>query len=262
MKITTRSPYLSQNKKTGFSVELAQCPLMRLVREGRREKMTSPKCAGCYAAINMNVRPNVRKKITTLPAHTPENLEAFKQDLFLLKGLGVKRLRFYSWTDFSGPNDLLYIQAVLDMGIEVQILSKTLTMPHNETSLVSLFDKKGVIVSLSFNTDWLKNLPRIKALLDEHKPGNVQLNYTLNVRDEEVTDEMRETFQVFHIKNNKKRTETEKVGLPETSVCGVFDENGNRCEKGGSCLACKNCDLSYTDAMKGKTAELPDALIA
>lgn len=260
LTIKTRSRYISENKKTGFSVELAQCPLMKFVKTENGGKMTSPKCAGCYAAVNMNVRPNVRKKILSLPAHSPERLEEFKQDLFILKGLGVKRLRFYSWTDFSGPNDLVYIQAVLDMGIEAQILSKTLTMPHNETSLVSLFNKKGVILSLSFNKDWMKTLPRIKALLLKHKPRNVQLNYTLNVRNEEVTEEMDQTFQVFHIKNNNKRTETEKVGIPETKVCGVFDDKGNRCEKGGSCLACKNCDLSWFAAQRGKTAELPDVL--
>jgi hypothetical protein len=262
--IQTKSPFLSTNKKTRFSVELQQCPLMRLVRTdtGAGEKMTSPKCAGCYAAVNMNVRPTIRKKIVNLPAHSDENLENFKLDLHILKGLQVNRLRFYSWTDFSGPSDLLYIQAVLDMGIEAQILSKTLTMPHNETSLVSLFNKKGVILSLSFNKDWTKNLPRIKELLKKHKPENVQLNYTLNVKDEEATEEMRQTFQVFHIKNNNKRSLTEEVGIPETQVCGVFDENGERCEKGGSCLSCKNCDLSFISAQKGKTAELPDRLIA
>lgn len=282
IKIETNSPFIFGNKKTDFSVDFGTtakgrrvpCPLMKWMKpkdipggskakDQEKEQLTSPFCKGCYAATNLNVRTQFRDKIINLPEQSPEQLEAFKADLPLIKALGVKRLRFYSWTDFTGAADLDYIFAAADAGLEVHILSKILATRPCQESLLQLFDRENVIVSLSFNKDWTNNLNRIINLLGELKPGNVQINYTINPEKEKETDLdwLKKTFQVIHLTNKGKRKIAEKHNLPETQLCGVFDSKGNRVAAGGACRSCNNCNHSFVDHQKGLVAKLP-AIIA
>jgi hypothetical protein len=265
VKLEFNSPYILGNKKTDFSVEFGTevngrsvpCPLM-VWKYGRdipgsktrypdREMLTTPKCKGCYAATNMNTRTNLRDKIINLPKQTAETLEAFKKDMIILKALGIERLRFYSWTDFSGPEDLPFILAAADAGIEVHILSKMLTTKKHTKSLMELFNKNNVVISLSFNKDWKHDLDRIENILNEFEPNNVQINYTFNPRadKDENIEELKEKFQVLHLKNKQKRTVGKEFDIPDTQLCGVFDKAGKDVETNGHCGGCNNCNLSY-----------------
>lgn len=258
IKIDFSSRYIFGNKKTDFSVEFGTCPLMQFA-----EKITTPKCQGCYAALNLAIRASLRKKIQTLPPQTDEELDKFRKDMSIIKALGINRLRFYSWSDFRGPRDIDFVRAAVDAGLEVHILSKLLTVKKNEKHLIELFNMPGVVVSLSFNTDWMKDLDRIIALLEKHEPNNVQINYTLNPRKEKTDiNWLLETFQVIHLKNDLKRKTIEDFNIPETQACGVFGRNGERVQKGGTCQSCNNCNLSYSAFKKGATAKLPEALNA
>jgi len=254
--------YFFKNGKTGFSVDFGLCPLMKIVDK----VVKSPVCKGCYAATGMNVRSSLRKKILGLPEQSKETLEAFKADLpiikFMLEREGTNRLRFYSWTDFKGPKDIEYIQAVLDIGLEAHIISKTLTQPHNFKHLKKLVNKKGVFISLSFNEDWMKFFPQVKDFIVSNKAHNIQLNYTINPLTDELTDFIRDTFQVKHLRNTNKRDAMEAVGLDEKETCAVFGKDGSRVRKGGACHACKNCDLGFLAHQKGKKGKLPDSLAA
>jgi len=147
--------------------------------------MQTPKCAGCYSGKNLNVRPSLRQKLLSIPIQTKENLENFKMDIhILIGGFKIKRLRFYAWSDFRGEKDFDYMDAAVKAGIEVHVISKTLTMPYNEQNLIKIFNRKGIVVSLSFNKDWLKYHQRIKELLEQYKPKNVQINFTANPETE------------------------------------------------------------------------------
>lgn len=281
-EVKFQSPYIFGNKKTGFSVEIPffgkevlPCPLMRFTRladlpstskaEGSPDKriLTTPKCKGCYAATNLNVKTKFKEKILALPKPTPELLEQFKNDILVLKALGLKRLRFFSFSDFT-PDSLPFILAASEIGIEVHILSKMLTVHVNEESLISLFGKKNVVVSLSFNKDWLGNFERIKTLVELKKPKNVQFNFTINPekKDDADIEWVKKNFQVVHLKNKGKRKIMNKYSIPETQTCAVFGEDGSRVEAHGSCKSCNNCNLSYIDFKRGKTAKLPTKLAA
>lgn len=279
--ILFQSPYIFGNKKTGFSVEIPffgketlPCPLMRFTRladlpasskaEGSPNKriLTTPKCQGCYAATNLNIRTKLKDKILALPKPDALQLEKFKADMIILKALGKKRLRFFSFSDFT-PDSLPFILACAKVGIEVHILSKMLMVHANEKSLLTLFNKKNVIISLSFNKDWLGNFERIKSLVETKKPKNIQFNFTMNPEREDINvDWVKANFQVVHLKNKGKRKIANKYGIPETQTCGVFDEQGNRVPSHGSCKACNNCNLSYIDFKRGKIANLPNSLAA
>jgi hypothetical protein len=280
-EIQFKSPYIFGNKKTGFSVEIPffgketlPCPLMKLTRladlpatskaQGSPDKriLTTPKCQGCYAATNLNIRTALREKILRLPVPDDFQLEAFKTDMNMLKALGAKRLRFFSFSDFT-PASLPYILACAKVGIEAHILSKMLTVHTNGESLLALFGKKNIVVSLSFNRDWLGNFEKIKRLVETKKPKNVQFNFTINPeKDNTDIDWIKANFQVIHLKNKMKRKIAEKYGIPETQTCGVFGEDGSRVPDHGSCKSCNNCNLSYMEFKRGKVAQLPERLVA
>lgn len=280
-EINFQSPYIFGNKKTGFSVEIPffgketlPCPLMQFTRladlpstskaQGSPEKriLTSPKCKGCYATTNLNIKTLLKEKILRLPVPDDSQLKAFQADMLMLKALGTKRLRFFSFSDFT-PASLPYILACAKVGIEAHILSKMLTVHVNESSLLALFGKKNVVVSLSFNQDWLGNFERIKSLVETKKPKNVQFNFTINPEKEKLNMAwVKDNFQVIHLKNKGKRKIADKYNIPETQTCGVFAEDGSRVEAHGSCKACNNCNLSYVDFKRGKVAKLPEKLVA
>ena len=281
LNINFNSNFILGNKKTDFSVDIPTtirgrkipCPLMQWTKiknlpktkakgDPNKEILTSPTCQGCYAMTNMNVRTNLRDKILALPEPDENQLELFKKDLPVLKSLGIKRLRFFSWTDFT-PEAMPFILATANAGIEVHILSKLLGTRPNEKHLIKLFNHPNVIISLSFNKDWMNNFDRVKKLVENKRPNNVQLNYTINPVKEKIDiNWLKSTFQVIHLKNNDKRRVGNEHGIPETQLCGVFDSEGNRAEKGGSCKSCNNCNLSFIAHQKGKTAKLPVALAA
>jgi hypothetical protein len=276
-----QSPYIFGNRKTGFSVEIPffgketlPCPLMKFVKlkdlpstskaEGSPDKLVlaSPKCKGCYAVTNLNVYTALKNKILQLPKPNASLLEKFREDMILLKAFGIKRLRFFSFSDFT-PDALPFILIAAKVGIEVHILSKMLTVSVNEKSLLTLFNQKKVVVSLSFNTDWLSNFERIKSLVELHKPKNVQFNFTLNPKIDKINlDWVKANFQVLHLKNKEKRRVADMYGIPETQTCAVFGEDGSRVEAHGSCKSCNNCNLSYIAFKKGKIAKLPALLVA
>lgn len=252
-----RTKYFFSNRKTVLSCDFRICPLMSRTEKGT---LTSKTCHACYAANILNVYANTQNKLLGMDPENPE-LEAFDTDCQTIKRLlpEFKKLRFYSLSDF-GPEDMPFIKIAAKY-FTIDIISKTLTMPHNEESLLELFNMENVWVSLSFNRDFMKTFPRIKDLLEEHEPNNVNLNYTMNYREENPDDESFQHFAVLHFKNTDKREATNRFDtVTEERTCAVFTAGGKRVNAHGSCFGCNNCHISHKDFTQGKKPELPTQL--
>jgi len=258
----SRSPVWFNNKKTEIAVDFQICPLM-----GKKDNsITSPKCKGCYSANILNIYTQLRNKIENIPSKfSQSDLNDFENDLkdmldgnlLTLDDNGEYKLRFFALSDFV-PASMSFIK-IASQYLTVDILSKTLTMKHNEKYLKELINMPNVWVSLSFNKDWLSNLNRIKSLIEKTKAQNVQLNYTMNVNEENLNDPFFDQFQVFHFKNKKlgQRTVAERFNISESRTCGVYDWLGRKVKGNGSCVKCNNCHISYLDYLKGKEVSLP-----
>jgi hypothetical protein len=159
----------------------------------------------------------------------------------------------------------------------VDIISKALTFPQNETFLKELMKVENVWISLSFNRDFMANFNRIVALVKSEDAERVTLNYTLNYTEENPdTLPFRHLISVWHLKNDRKRYMLEKGDFQtfaETNVCGVFEGDGKRTtwelsednrikETVGSCHSCNNCRCSLKMLTQGAKAPLPDVLSA
>lgn len=259
------SGYFFSNKKTGgAAVDFRLCPLMKLVAKSPKVKVESPKCAGCYSANVINIYKNVGNKIINLPDTKDEGqLKKFESDCAMLKAMfpAFQRLRFYALADFH-KDDIPYIKAASQY-FTVDIISKTLVQKHNEPYLRELFNLPNVWVSLSFNKDYLKGLLRIKTLLATEKPSNVNMNYTLNYRDENPDDSFFDHFQVFHLKNDDKRGGLDKFErLTNHNVCAIFGRDGEPVKAKGTCDKCNICHVSYTQYMDGQRAKPPQRAVA
>ncbi|KKQ82088.1 MAG: hypothetical protein UT06_C0051G0004 [Candidatus Woesebacteria bacterium GW2011_GWA1_38_8] len=237
------SPYFFSNSKTsGISVDFRVCPFMKRV-DGT---FTSAKCKGCYSANILNVYPNLAKKVVALPAQDDTELALFEKSCKIVNDLfpSVKKLRFYSLSDFH-QGDLPYIE-VASKYFVVDIISKILTLPRNMDSLVSLTNMPNVWVSLSFNKDFKANLPRIVKYLKEQAPKNIQLNYTMNYKEENPDDPFFNIFSVLHFKNNYKRLGIEKFEkVTENRTCAVIGPDGQPVAAHGACDHCHNCHISF-----------------
>ncbi len=246
------------NRKTDFCVELNICSLMKQVNEGGKISFKTPKCKSCYAAPVLSVYTNLRDKVLSIPKEKEGLLESFKQDLQKLKALcevsdlgPLTRLRFYGLTDFA-PDNIPFILAAAEV-FTVDLISKSLAMKHNEDYLKALINHPNVWISLSFNKDFQKDLPRIEQLLLETKANNVQLNYCLHTKEENPVDPWYDRFQVIHQRDLNKWNAVSK-GVSPSRVCGLYDRNGKELEaqeKGAHCRNCSNCHRSYVEAMTG-----------
>lgn len=247
------SGYVFSNSKTDFSVDFRVCPLMTFNENGN---YTSKVCTSCYAAVLLNVYPNVRKKVESLPPATQEKLKQFENDMKIIKTIGnsfldeVKKIRFYSLSDF-GAEDIPFIHVASKYFI-VDIISKSLVMKKNEEYLISLFNKKNVSISLSFNSLFMSRFEEIKELVIKHKANNVQFNYTMLVGEENPRHKKFEDFQVLHFRNENKRSIARKHKISEKRVCALFDRDGKRVENHGHCHNCNNCHISYLSTQKLK----------
>lgn len=261
-----KSPYFSQNDKTsGVSVDFGICGFMNFNKQG---VLSSKICPGCYSATLLNIYGGTRRKLVangkrrasfTTPEQIAEDVRIFGEDCKNLAALGLNRLRFYAFADFS-YKDIPYILEA-SKHLTVDIISKALVLPMNEAYLRQLNNKKNVWISLSFNMKFNKEFDRIMGILNEIKSRNIQLNWTINYKNpEQATDPRLKHVQVIHVTNKDKRGAV-TFGFKETNVCGVFDKDGNRTKK-GVCDSCKNCHLSFRAHQSGKKAGLPDILVA
>ena len=260
-----KSPYIFSNSKTsGVSVDFGICGFMNFDKNG---VLGSKVCPGCYSATLLNIYEAAREKLVNLgkhrmglnPAQTKEDIFLFGEACKDLANLGVKKLRFYALGDFN-YKDMPYILEASKYVI-VDIISKSLALPMNEVYLRELNNKKNVWISLSFNFKFCKDFDRIIGILKEIKSHNIQLNWTINYKNEEQLNDPRlKLVQVVHVTNKDKRGAL-KFGLSEKRVCGVFDKNGERTKK-GVCDSCNNCHLSFRAHQSGKSAKLPEALVA
>jgi len=246
------------NRKTDFCVELNICPLMNLVpSKGDKTKYVSPSCKSCYATDLLNISRSLRKKIQAIPAEKQHLIDKFEEDVVLMKQLAtmtelgeITRLRFYGLTDFA-PDNIPFILAAAKH-LTVDVISKSLTMPHNEAWLKRLINAPNVWISLSFNKNFQKPLARIKELLREMNACNVQLNYCLHTKEENPSDKFYDQFQVIHQRDQNKWNANKK-GVDESRICGLYDRDGNYLEpkaKGAHCHSCNNCHVSYVEAVK------------
>jgi len=249
------SGLIFSNGKTDFCVELNICPLMTIEVVKDKEVYKTPLCKACYAATILNIYSGLRKKIRSIPKDKTNLLKTFEEDIKLLKNLTkstklgpIKKIRFYGISDFKKDN-LPFIFAASKF-LTVDIISKTLAMKNNEESLIKLINQPKIWISLSFNKAFKDNLPRIEKLLIEHKAKNVQLNYCLNIYEEDPTDLWYNKFQVIHPTNDSKWNAV-KAGLSEKKVCGLWDRDGNKTvNKSGHCKTCNNCHISYLSTIK------------
>jgi hypothetical protein len=187
------------------------------------------------------------------------DVKIFEEDIKTIASLGVKRIRFYALADFS-YKDMPYIFAAAKH-ITVDIISKALILPMNESYLRELNNQKNIWISLSFNFKFNKDFDRIMTILKEIKSRNIQLNWTVNYKDEEQRNDPRlKKVQVIHVVNKDKRSAL-NYGFTENRVCGMFDKDGNRVKK-GVCDACNNCHVSFLAHQRGKKASLPSILVA
>lgn len=269
----SNSPYFFTNQKTIASVDFGVCSLMKKGRDG---KYKSKVCKGCYSTILLNLWSGLRAKVENLPTPDDEQLQAFEETLAALRTYvpGMKRLRFYSFSDFD-PAHMPYIRLAAKY-FEVDIISKALCFPQNEDSLRELISEPNVFLSLSFNKDFMKFFNRVKDIVKD--ADNAHLNYTLNY-NEENPDELpfRQFISVWHLKNDRKRfvlDEGRFETLKETNVCGVFDPDGNRNtyvkenrgngervhEKKGSCHSCNNCRQTLKSTLCGSPGLLPEKI--
>ncbi len=262
-----KSPYLFTNSKTsGVAVDFAICGFMKI---GKDNIISSKICQGCYSATLLNIYISARQKLINnglrraLIANNPliikEDVDLFENDIKELRKLGIKRLRFYSLGDFS-YRDMPYILAA-SKHITIDIISKALVLKMNESFLRQLNNQKNIWISLSFNFKFNNEFERIKEILYEIQSKNIQLNWTINYKNKEQTNDPRlKNVQVIHVTNKNKRNAI-NFGFKETQVCGMFDKLGNRTIK-GVCDSCNNCHLSFIQHQKGKIAPLPSILIA
>jgi len=240
LKTHINSPYFFSNGKTQIAVDFRVCPLMKKVNGLYK----SPVCKACYSKNILTVYPTVRKKIENLPKQTAESLAEFEKDCAQLKEkFGWDKIRFYALSDF-GPEDIPFIHAARKY-FTVDIISKSLVFTQNEKYLVSLFNLENVWISLSFNEHNKSHMSKIKEILQVYMPKNVQLNYMMSYPEEDPTWPEFNDIQVFHFRNNNKRSFCEKIGLHESRVCGIFDINGKPVEGHGHCSSCNNCHESY-----------------
>jgi predicted Zn-ribbon and HTH transcriptional regulator len=240
------------NRKTDFCVEFNICPLMKLEKRENKDVFTSPKCKSCYSTELLNISKHLRNKILNIPKeklHLVNTFEKDIQDIIRLSStssLGeTKRLRFYGLTDFQSDN--IPFIFIASKHIIVDIISKTLSMRHNEIYLKKLINQPNIWISLSFNNKYIKELARIKEILVETKAKNVQLNYCMHTKEENIKDEFFEQFQVIHLRDQDK-TKVLKMGIPETKICGLYDREGNSLkpkQKGTHCKNCSNCHIPY-----------------
>lgn len=261
-----KSPYFSTNTKTsGVSVDFGICGFMFFNKAGL---LTSNICKGCYSATLLNIYKGTREKLIangkrrgtfTTPEQVAEDIRIFGEDCKNLAALGLNKLRFYAFADFNNKDVPYILEAAKHLPVD--IISKALILPNNETYLRELNNQKNVWISLSFNFKFNREFDRIMGILNEIKSKNIQLNWTINYKKpEERNDPRIAKVQVVHVTNKDKRGALE-VGLEETRVCGVFDKEGNRTKK-GVCDSCNNCHLSFMAHQNGKTAKLPIILAA
>jgi len=237
------SPYFFSNTKTsGISVDFRVCQFMNRVNGVYASKT----CKGCYSANIMNVYPILAKKIESLPIQDDTQLALFERSCQIVNNLfpSIKKLRFYSLSDFH-TGDLPYVEAASKYFV-VDIISKTLTLPQNFNSLVKLTNMPNVWVSLSFNKDFIAHLPKIIGYLEKQKPNNIQLNYTMNYREENPDDPFFNVFSVLHFKNKYKRLGIEKfTKVTENRICAIIGPDGKPVAAHGSCDKCHNCHISF-----------------
>ena len=265
IKRHAKSKYIFTNSKTsGISIDFGICGFMNFNKEG---VLASKSCTGCYSAILLNIYHKAREKLVNnnnyrnslTPEQLEEDVKIFENDIKIVKSLGVDRLRFYALSDFS-PKDIPYILAA-SKHITVDIISKTLMMPMNRQYLNELNNRKNIWISLSFNFKFEKFFDEICLYLKETKSKNIQLNWTINYKNEQQKNDPRlKKVQVIHVTNKDKRNAL-NFGFKETQVCGVFDKDGNRTKK-GVCDSCNNCHLSFNAHQNGKKAKLPSILLA
>lgn len=254
-----QSGMIFTNRKTDFCVELNFCPLMKLEKRGDKKVFTTPKCKGCYAADMLNISKGLRNKIARIPKDKTELLEIFERDIILLLQMAritelgeIKRIRFYGLTDFHKDN-IPFIK-IASKYLIVDIISKTLVMKHNEQELRELINQPNIWISLSFNKDFKKDIPRIIRLLKETNARNVQLNYCLNTHDEDISDPWFDQFQVIHQRDLDKFN-AHANGIDKSRICGIYDRDGNELPpkaKGAHCRNCGNCHVSYLEATEKK----------
>jgi len=251
---TQRSGYFFSNVKTWCSVDFGLCPLMAYSKETGR--LAAPVCKGCYSATNLNLRPNVRAKIEALSVNG--DTLPFAQDcadfarvmppsIDHAGAYTVKRLRFYSFGDFHASH-APYITTASRF-FTVDVLSKTLSQPHNRTSLESLIGAPNVWVSLSFNKDYLRYLDAAREIIKE--APNIQLNYT-SQKGEVHSQAFLDQFSVHHIAAQPcedKSVRAREAGIPLDRVCGVLDRQGWSVPSGGACGGCTRCHVSYAQTM-------------
>jgi len=255
--LTNKSPYFFTNAKTsGISVDFRVCKFMK--KEGNVFK--SSLCHGCYSATILTVYSNLAKKIQNLPQQDSVQLELFEQTCKDIhsKYPEIKKLRFYALSDFHS-DDIDFILVAKKYFI-VDIISKTLTLPNYRKDLKTLINISNVWISLSFNSQFIRHAEQIKTLLKEKNARNVQLNYTLNYKEDDPTDTKYQDFTVLHFKNKLKRKGMSLYPLPETRLCAVFDAQGNPVEGHGVCNLCNNCHLSFLDWKDGKKPSPPEKI--
>lgn len=269
-KLDIPSPFFFSNKKTVVSVDFGICQLMNKTTSGG---YTSKICSGCYSAIALSLRPPLKNKLESLPSATDDNeFIKFQSSLKIIKNkLKIKKLRFYSFGDFS-PAHVRYIVEASKF-FEVDIISKALSFPTNEQHLLQLMKHENVWISLSFNKNFMTFFERIKNIILKSECSRVGMNYTVNVNEENPdTLPFRDDIQVWHLKNDLKRDVLPRFKtLRETNVCGVFDARGSRTktqkkhfesgvvkrmEEQGSCVSCNNC----RNGLLGGEEKLPSRL--
>jgi hypothetical protein len=220
-------------------------------------QFSSAICKGCYAATALTCRPNVGNKLLSAPELNADSLKVFRSDLKALhaKFPEITRLRFYALSDF-GPADMPFIYAAKKY-FTVDIISKSLTFPHNEKYLRRLLNKKNIWLSLSFNAKFFKFYDRITRLIV--RSNNAQVNYALNFLKENPLDKKFDKVSVFHFFNiNKRKGLDIHKGLTADRVCAVFDHDGKDVQAHGACDACNNCHVSLADRRRKISAALPN----
>jgi len=248
-----KSGYFFSNQKTnGLAVDFRVCPLMK--KKGGT--YASKTCSGCYSATILTVYPVVAKKIENLPLQTPETLALFEQDCKALHKAfpEIEKLRFYALSDY-GKGDLPYILTASKY-FTIDIISKSLCMPHNEEGLKALLNIPNVWLSLSFSKHFFKFFDRVRELIKD--AYNAQLNYLMNYRQENPLDEKFTDVSVFHFRNvNKRQAMDWHKGLSADRVCAIFNESGHTVRAHGSCDACNNCHVALKDLRNNVSAPLP-----
>lgn len=239
-----KTPNISKNRKTVWSVDFGICPLMSLNNNG---SYISKKCPGCYSARLLNVYPDLKKKMKRIDGHYP-NISDFRDDIKKIKGTGLRFIRFYSLGDFICKKDIEYIHAAADI-MPVEMFSKTLHMKYRKY-VPLVMSHTNIHCSFSMNKNFKDEyIEKFWFFLkDNNLLKNCQINYTF-LGDEEVRHI--KYISVYHTTKHQKLDLFNLLGYNRS--CCAKDEDGNKIiEKNsgntvGSCVSCYLCKLPATN---------------